>query len=105
MENHNQDFIEQRIFPRYTVNDSSAVMLVPGEIISYYIVDISRSGMSFCYYGKVDGLSGLTESKLTLFVINDGSFNFSVQIVSDSKFNQEQVLHVVGESKNTKPYC
>jgi hypothetical protein len=46
------DLHNKRTFSPYPAGDSSAVMPTPGNIVSSCILDLSKSGLAFCYNGK-----------------------------------------------------
>ncbi len=86
MENHHHSFPENRSFTRYPANDSSAVLLTPGDIISYDVMDISKSGMAFCYTGNAINRV-MNRTAVTLFG-DSGSFSIAVQVISDTELKE-----------------
>lgn len=100
----NSECHEKRSSTRYLSEDSSAVMLTPDNIISFCILDISTSGMAFCYNGK--GLDrNLPENQVvTFFTEGNLSSEFPVQIISDTELDEETFSRLVEENKSTKSY-
>ncbi len=101
---NNSECHEKRSSTRYLSEDSSAVMLTPDNIISFCILDISKSGMAFCYDGK--GLDrNLPENQvITFFTEGNVSSEISVQIISDTELDEETFSHLVKENRSLKPY-
>jgi c-di-GMP-binding flagellar brake protein YcgR len=97
------DSNEKRTFPRYKVSDSSAVMLTPGNIVSYCILDVSKSGLAFCYNGAVNESEMLDNALITFFTENLGSSDIAVQIVCDTELN-EKMAHQSQENRAKTPY-
>jgi hypothetical protein len=94
---------EKRSCPRYRTRDSSAVMLAPGNIISYCLLDVSESGLSFCYNCQPDESHLLNDAVLTFFPEHAGSTDIPVQIVSDAELNEKE-LHPSNNDYSTQPY-
>jgi hypothetical protein len=94
---------EKRSCPRYRAKDSSAVMLAPGNIISYCLLDVSETGLSFCYNCQPDESHLLNDAVLTFFPERAGSTDIPVRIVSDAELNEED-LHPSNNDHSTKPY-
>ncbi len=84
---------DKRSFPRYPTKDSCAVMLTPGHIMSYCILDISKAGMAFCYDGKANESKTLDNVTATFFTENDIASHISVQIVSDTETNEAKLYN------------
>jgi hypothetical protein len=97
-------FHEKRSCPRYRAKDSSAVMLAPGNIISYCLLDVSATGLSFCYNCQADENDVLNDAVMTFFPENGGSTDIAVQIVSDSELHEEVLLHPSGDDRSNRPY-
>ncbi len=94
----------KRTFPRYLVKDSSAVILTPGNIISYCILDISKSGLAFCYNGKSNKSEVLKNVIATFFTEHIGTSNISVQIVCDTELSKKNIRHQSEANISKKPY-
>lgn len=101
---NSKNFHEKRLCPRYRAKDSSAVMLAPGNIISYCLLDVSKSGLSFCYNTLADENDELNDAVLTFFPENGGSTDISVQIVSDSELPKDVLLSSLDEDHSNIPY-
>lgn len=84
---------DKRSSTRYATKYSCAVMLTPGHIMSYCVLDISKSGMAFCYDGKVNESKLLDNVTATFFTENDITSDISVQIVSDTEINEAKLSH------------
>lgn len=86
-----QDFQERRICTRHPIRDSSAVMLSPDDIISFSILDISESGMSFSYNGR--GLNSKLKDSAVLAFFGErvGASNIPVTIISDTEIDLKNV--------------
>ena len=86
---NNQD---RRSVPRHQPRDSSTVMLSPDKIISFEFLDISKSGLAFCYNGT--GLKSKLKDKaiVDFFGENAGAIDIPVQIISDTDFDTANVL-------------
>ena len=89
----NPDVHDKRSFTRYPTKDSCAIMLTPGHILSYCILDISESGMAFCYDGPANESKLLDNVAATFFTENDISSDIAVQIVSDTEMDEEKLFH------------
>jgi hypothetical protein len=104
MSNRSPDFHDRRSFTRYTTRDCSAVMLEPCNIVSYCILDVSRSGMAFCYNGTSDECKLINNASVTLFGENIGASDISVRIISDTELNEEDLAwHPLWEDKSETP--
>lgn len=101
---NSRKFHEKRSCPRYRAKDSSAVMLAPGNIISYCLLDVSKSGLSFCYNSLAGDNDVLNDAVLTFFPANGGSTDIAVQIVSDSELHKEVLLFPSEDDHSTIPY-
>jgi hypothetical protein len=82
---------DNRLFTRYPTKESCAVMLTPGHIISFCILDISKSGLAFCYDGRVNESKMLSNVAVTLFTEDDISPDIPVQIISDTEISEENL--------------
>ena len=100
----NPDVHDKRSFTRYPTKDSCAVMLTPGHILSYCILDISKAGMAFCYDGQADESKLLNNVAVTFFTENDISSDISVQIVSDTEMDEEKMFHPTEKGRSKYRY-
>jgi len=100
----NQEIQCKRSFPRYRISDSNALMLMPWNIISYSLLDISKLGLSFCYYGEAIENQSLDKAILTLFTEVAGSSETSVQVISDTQLNLESLWHPFENENPRVPY-
>lgn len=82
---------DKRAFTRYPTKESCAVMLTPGHIISFCILDISKSGLAFCYDGRVNESKMLSNVAVTLFTEDDISPDIPVLIISDTEISEENL--------------
>lgn len=73
---------EKRSFTRYPVKDNSAAMLTPGNIISFCIIDMSKTGMAFCYNGRGNERKLPKNQLITLFTEGDVSLEKIIGVVS-----------------------
>jgi len=83
---HDHSFQNKRKSSRYSVMDSSAVMLPLMDAISYRVLDISKSGLSFCYNGKASKSEGLNMA-MTFFSDAVRSIDIPVQVICDTELN------------------
>ena len=95
---------EKRSCPRYRARDSSAVMLTPGNIISYCLLDVSKSGLSFCYNCQSHENDVVNDAVMTFFPEDGGSTDIAVQIVSDSELHEGLLLHSSVNNHSNNPY-
>jgi hypothetical protein len=80
-------------------------MLMPGNIISYCLLDVSKSGLSFCYTGKSLARKALHKiATMTLFAGNVGASDISVQVICDAELGNESGLHPFEKENSRKPY-
>ena len=100
----NQGFLDKRSFPRYQTADSSALMLMPGNIVSYNLLNISRSGLSFCYYGESMKGEASQKAIVTLFPENAGSSDISVEVIYDTELNTESLSRPSEKGNPIFPY-
>jgi len=66
--------------------DSSAVMLPLMDVISYRVLDISESGLSFCYNGRASKSKG-SNMAMTFFSNAMRSIDIPVQVICDTELN------------------
>jgi hypothetical protein len=95
---------DKRSFTRYPTKDSCAVMLTPGHIMSYCIIDISKLGMAFCYDGRANASKILDNVAATFFTENDITPDISVQIVSDTEISEENLRHPSDKGRSQNRY-
>jgi len=74
---------EKRKYARYILTGRAVAILSPNNIIPYQILDISRNGLAFSYYGSEFWNDEVLELELL-----DGEENFSldkipIRIISD----------------------
>lgn len=101
---HNTRDNDKRSFARYPTKDGCAVMLTPGHIMSYCMLDISKTGLAFCYDGKADASKLLDNVAVTLFTENNISPDISVQIVSDTEITEEKLPSSSGKGSSQNRY-
>lgn len=101
---HNPRVKDKRLFTRHPTKDSCAVMLTPGYIMSYCVLDISESGMAFCYDGQADASKMLDNVAVTFFTENEISSEISVQIVSDTEMDEEKLFHPFAKNRPQNRY-
>ena len=105
MKTHNFTFQEKRSFSRYPVRDNSgAILMTPGNIVSYCILDVSKSGLAFCYNGRFSEDKKRKNAIVTFLAEDVGSIDIFVQIVSDSKLDEEDLWHPSQEDRLNIPY-
>jgi hypothetical protein len=73
--------------------DSSAVMLPLMDVISYRVLDISKSGLSFCYNGKASKSEG-ANIDMTFFSETVKLIDIAVQVICDTELN---INHLPGQ--------
>jgi hypothetical protein len=78
-------------------------MLTPGNIVSYCVLDVSRSGLAFCYNGTVNRSGMLNSAHVTFFAENLGSSDIAVHIVSDTELNEKMSYQPEG-NRAKMPY-
>jgi hypothetical protein len=83
---HDNSFQNKRKSSRYSVMGISAVMLPLMDVISYRVIDISKSGLSFCYNGKANKSEGLNMD-MTFFSDVMKSIDIPVQAICDTKLH------------------
>ena len=81
----NSEYAEHRACHRFPVRKRSSVVLLPDNIISERILDVSEKGIAFCYRGQ--GLTDRIHDKavINLVAMKMRLSNVSVRIVSDWK--------------------
>ncbi len=99
-----QPLQDKRACPRYLVSDSSAVILTPGNIVSYCLLDVSKSGLAFCYNGQSNENNVLKDAIATFFTENIGSSDISVKIVSDTELPEADCRSQKEPYISKKPY-
>ncbi len=102
-----QTFLEKRAFPRYSSGENSAVLLTPSNILSYKVLDVSKSGMAFCYNscsGEVNESNVQNKANLIIYDEHIGFFDVSILIISDSEMEKSDMWHQSGESQFTMQY-
>jgi len=70
------------------------------NVISYHVLDISKSGVSFCYDGNAKKSEGLNMD-MTFFLDTARSINIPVQIIYDNDLNINHLPYQF-ESRDTK---
>lgn len=88
---------------RYLIKDSSAVMLPLINVISYQVLDISKSGVSFCYDGNAKKSEG-SNMGMTFFLDAARSIDIPVQIIYDTDMNLNHLPYQSGSGDYQKPY-
>ncbi|MFT5700378.1 MAG: hypothetical protein ACI8ZB_003252 [Desulforhopalus sp.] len=83
---HDNSFQSKRKSSRYLVMKSSAVMLPLMDVISYRVLDISKSGLSFCYNGNTSKSEG-SNMVMTFFSDVMKSIDIPVQVICDTKMH------------------
>jgi hypothetical protein len=102
---HSYSLQDKRLSSRYPVKDSSAaVLMTPGNIVSYCILDVSKSGLSFCYNGNAKKSKILKNAVVTFLAEESESVDISVQIVSDTKLKEDSLWLATQEDKSNIPY-
>ena len=81
---HDNPSQNKRKSSRYLIMKSGAVMLPLMDVISYRVLDISKSGLSFCYNGKPCKCEGLNMD-MTFFSDVMKSITIPVQVICDTK--------------------
>jgi hypothetical protein len=79
-------------------------MLTPGNIISYCVLDVSKSGLAFCYNANVNKSGLLDSAQVTFFTENVGSSEIPVQIVCDTELDEKQLPYQFKEHRSRTPY-
>jgi hypothetical protein len=102
---HNYSLYDKRSSYRFPVKDSSAaVLMAPGNIVSYCLLDVSKTGLAFCYNGRADRNEILNNAVVTFLAENSRSVDISVQIVSDTKLNEDALWLPTKEDRSNVPY-
>ncbi len=87
----NHDERERRAFPRYPVRESSSVMLSPDAISSLCILDISKSGIGFCYADRMLESKLLDKAFIALLSENVIATDIPVIVMSDEEVDGSKV--------------
>ena len=102
---HNHVLQDKRSSARYPVKNSSAAVLVtPGNIVSYCILDVSKSGLAFCYNGNTSESKITNNAIVTFLAENSSSVDIPVQIVSDTRLNENCLWQPTQEDRSNIPY-
>ncbi len=83
---------ERRSEVRYPINDSSAVLLSPDNIISYALLDISESGLAFAYNGPGTEVRLKGHGKIDLFGDILAMDDMEVKIISDRMLTPDDAI-------------
>ena len=77
--------VEQRACRRFPIRERSSLVLLPDNVVSERILDISEKGIAFCYRGN--GLENRIDDNavIDLLAMELGLSSLSVRIVSDCK--------------------
>jgi len=96
---------ERRRKVRYSVKDSSAVLLSPDNIISYSLLDISASGLAFAYNGPGTEVRLQSHGQVELFGEVLLVSGLKIKIISDSLLSADNIcLREDVENKIAFPY-
>lgn len=79
----NHAYVEYRTSRRFTVRERSSVVLLPDNISSERILDISEKGIAFAYRGRGLGNRVHDRAVVNIKAPNAGLSSVSVRIVSD----------------------
>ena len=101
---HNSSSQDNRKSSRYPVRDSSAVMLMSENIISYTVLDISNFGLSFCYNDKPHKVKMSKKTTMTFFADNSGSTDIPIQIINDTELNPNYLPFLSDADRSKMPY-
>ena len=102
---HNYSLRDKRSSYRFPVKDSSAaVLMTSGNIVSYCLLDVSKTGLAFCYNGRADRNEIMNNTVVTFLAENSRSVDISVQIVSDKKLNKDALWLPTKEDRSNVPY-
>lgn len=86
MTSNNSRFKEQRSFPRFPASDDSAIMLSSANVISYSVLNISKAGLAFCYYGSIEtSVQRPITTTMILFSNDFGVTELPVEVISDTE--------------------
>jgi c-di-GMP-binding flagellar brake protein YcgR len=93
---------DKRSCTRHQTKVNCAVMLTPGHILSYCILDISREGMAFCYDGQAKESMQLNDVVAAFIYEDEVLPEIFVQIISDTEMNKEKLcdLFVINRFPN-----
>ena len=98
------DFTERRSSPRIPTNDGSAVMMSSPNIISYSILNISKTGLAFCYCGSTDTIKVEDHTTITLFADHIGLTELPVVLVSDTELTENSLQSHEPKIISKRPY-
>lgn len=82
---------ELRSFPRCPADESSAVMLSSANVISYSVLNISKAGLAFCYYGSIETSLVKPITTVTLLSNDFGATELPVEVISDTEVTKKNV--------------
>jgi c-di-GMP-binding flagellar brake protein YcgR len=99
-----QACLDRRAFPRHQIRDSSTVMLTPDKIISFRVLDISKSGLSFCYNGNGVDSRSMGKAVLDFFGEKIGVLDLPVRIVFDTQLDHAGAWFMDEETEAEIPY-
>lgn len=103
MSTRNHSSQSKRKSPRYSIIDSSAVMLPLINVISYHVLNISKSGVSFCYDGN-SKTSKESNMDMTFFLDTARTIEIPVQIIYDTDLNIKDLSDQPETVDFQKPY-
>jgi hypothetical protein len=86
MSTRDHSFQNKRKSSRYSVMESSAVMLPFMDVISYRVLDISKSGLSFCNNGIASKSEG-SNMAMIFFSAVMNAIGIPVQVICDTELN------------------
>jgi len=99
----NHSLQNKRKSSRYSVTDSSAVMLSLINVISYHVLDMSKSGLSFCYNGKDNKIEG-SNLVMTFFSDRSRSIDIPIQVIYDTDLNIKHLPYQFETGDFQNPY-
>ena len=81
----NSIYPEHRVCRRFKVRERISIVLLPENITSERILDISENGIAFCYFSR--GLENRINDKAVINITapSQGLSSVSVRIISDCK--------------------
>jgi len=79
-------------------------MLSPNRIISFKVLDISKSGLAFCYNSKEVDSRLMGKAVLDLFGEKIGTLDLPVRIVFDTQLNHDDARLMTEETDEGIPY-
>ena len=82
-----KSFKEQRIHKRFNVNNRSTVLTFPTTILSYSVLDVSDTGLSFTYIGW----EKWPQEGIKIDILDREYFleNIPAHIINDAQFNEK----------------